>query len=156
MNPTQFRNFVVKPTLLKMGMHSQAAEDLLLGTALTESNLEWLTQHGDGPALGVYQIEPATFKDIWNRYLIARPDLNSKVEQFAGAAPDHLTQLQTNLAFATAIARIKYWMDPAPLPSPHDMNHASYVYALGEVWKKCYNSELGAGTVDHFVSKYRG
>lgn len=155
MNPQQFRLHVIRPTLKHLQMHSQAAEDLLLGTAMAESRLEWLTQIR-GPALGVYQIEPATFKDIWTRYLFQRSDIGHRVKELVAPQPDLQEQLQTNLAFATAIARVKYWMDPTPLPSPHDLNYASYVWSLGEIWKKVYNTEEGKGTIEHFVSNYRG
>lgn len=155
MNAIHFRQHVIKPTLDHINMWSQPAEDLLCGTALAESKLRWLTQHGGGPALGVYQIEPATFSDIWDRYLERRTDIKERVEELAAPAPSLERQLITNLAFATAIARVRYFMDPAPLPSPHDMNYASYVFALAETWKRVFNTHQGAGTVDHFVASYQ-
>ena len=35
-----------------MGMWSEAAGELVLGTAIVESNLTYLKQHGEGPAPG--------------------------------------------------------------------------------------------------------
>ena len=64
MNPTQFLKYVITPTLADLDMYSPAAAMLLLGTAVTESNLEYLRQLPDGPALSVYQIEPATARDV--------------------------------------------------------------------------------------------
>jgi hypothetical protein len=154
MNPEHFRRYVIRPTLKQIGMYSQEAEDLLLGTAMAESRLTWLAQKGNGPALGVYQIEPPTLDDVWRRYAAGRPDIRRRVEPLIADSPNLDEQLQTNLAFATAIARLKYWMDPAPLPSPHDYDHSSYVFALGEVWKRQYNTSEGDGTVEHFVSNY--
>lgn len=157
MDALQFREHVVRPTLVHMKMHSRTAEDLMVGTALAESNLTWLTQHGNGPAVGVYQIEPNTFSDIWDRYLNTRPDILARVEKLVAPSPLLEKQLITNLAFATAIARIRYWMDPTPLPDPNDYpNHASYVWVLGETWKRGFNTELGAGTVEKFTAAYPG
>ncbi len=47
----QFRANIVRPTLEAIGAHSRAAEDLVLGTALQESNLRYLRQPNDGPAI---------------------------------------------------------------------------------------------------------
>ena len=49
----QFRANIVRPTLEAIGAHNRAAEDLVLGTALQESNLRYLRQPNDGPAGGV-------------------------------------------------------------------------------------------------------
>ncbi len=38
----QFRANIVRPTLEAIGAHHRAAEDLVLGTALQESNLQFL------------------------------------------------------------------------------------------------------------------
>ncbi|KAF0118141.1 MAG: hypothetical protein FD149_866 [Rhodospirillaceae bacterium] len=71
-----FVTTVIRPTLLHLGLHSPAAEALLLGTAIQESRLgTYLRQTGGGPALGVYQMEPATHEDIWTNFLAYRPDL---------------------------------------------------------------------------------
>ena len=78
--PRQFRRHGVRPVLEHLArteprLDSRAAEDLLLGTALMESGLREIEQRG-GPALGFFQIEPATFADVYDRYLTQRrPDL---------------------------------------------------------------------------------
>ncbi len=67
----EFKLFVLEPTLQFMGMHSLAAERLMLGTIAHESQGQHLDQRlsGDdtvlGPAFGVYQIETATHDDIF-------------------------------------------------------------------------------------------
>lgn len=66
----EFRTLVVRLTISAMDMHSQAAENLLVGTAVQESGRGRLVQKG-GPALGIYQMEPATFNDI-GAYLIRK------------------------------------------------------------------------------------
>jgi hypothetical protein len=49
---------------------------LLLGTALTESgDMHYLHQLGNGPALGVYQMEPTTHEDIYDNYLKYKKEL---------------------------------------------------------------------------------
>lgn len=150
-SPHQFRIEVVRPAL-KQGLgsrfFSEAAEGLVFCTAIAESNLTYLRQHGDGPALGVFQIEPPTFWDIYNRYLGARPEIMKNVQPLmTGEEP--LRQLVTNLSFAAAMCRLRYWMDPSPLPAYEDAD------GMGETWKRVYNTHLGAGRPAHFADLYR-
>ena len=149
-DPQHFRDRVIRPTLEYLDMWSQAAENLLIGTALVESNLSALVQDG-GPALGVYQVEPATHDDILVTYLFDKPDLDRRVCEFAGGIPPLARvaeQLVVNLGYATAIARLVYWRRPEPLPD------ASDVEALGLYWKQHYNTRLGAGDPAEFVRRY--
>lgn len=53
-----------------------------------------------------------------------------------------------NLRFAAAMCRAHYSRVKEPLPDANDL------FELGRYWKKYYNTEKGAGTVDEFVSNY--
>src|SRR3546814_18753812 len=80
-NPRDLCQEVIRPTLEKLDLYSPAAANLLLGTALTESTIggaTCLVQKG-GPALGIYQIEPATHLDCWRNFLVYRDGLRSKI-----------------------------------------------------------------------------
>lgn len=152
-NLDQFRELIVRPTLLHINMHSEAAENLLIGTALVETNTEEIRQLGPGPALSFYQIEPATHDDIWENYLSHRPERAYKVRdlishRFANAEIP-ASELIGNLPYATAIARVKYWRVPEPLPKADD------VEGLAAYWKQHYNTEHGAGNPAKFVKRYK-
>lgn len=149
LDPTHFRTFVVRPTLTAIGMHSTAAERLMLTAAIAESGLRFLVQIGGGPALGVMQIEPATLDDIWGRYLCRkRPDLRAKIERIMTPQPVE-EQVVTNLAFAVAIARVRYWMVPQAMPAADDAD------AMGAYYKRHYNTALGKADPAHFADLYR-
>ena len=60
LNVRDLRVEVIRPALRALDLWSPAAEDLVLGTAAQESGLAYLRQIGGGPALGLWQIEPAT------------------------------------------------------------------------------------------------
>lgn len=152
----QLRTAVIRPVINRMGMGGAAAERLLVGTALAESLIggtTYLRQRGGGPARGIYQIEPATARDVLFRYLAARPDLYDRAERgLLRMLPGPLITdealaflLTTDLALGTAVARLKYWMDPAMLPGADDLT------GLGALWKRVYNTAAGAGDADEFA-----
>ena len=79
MDKRQLRN-LIRRVLIGIGGYSEEAENLLMGTAAQESALgEYIRQLGNGPALGIFQMEPETFDDIVRNYLSYRPDLCRKV-----------------------------------------------------------------------------
>lgn len=148
LNVQQFRLNVVRPVLQDIGAHSQAAENLVLGTALQESNLHYLRQLGDGPARGLYQMEPATHDDIWDNYLTFRAELRGRVSSFLVDGRERTEQLVWNLAYATAMCRIHYMRVPHPLPAATD------IPGLAAYWKQHYNTPQGKGTVAEFAEKF--
>lgn len=144
-----FRFTIVQPVLARLGLPGEAtAMRLLLGTAAVESGLRHLAQLGSGPALGLYQIEPATHEDLWVNFLGHRQDLSERVRAFAHAGTPRAMQLAGNLDYATAIARLVYFRRPEPLPAPEPE-------ALGAYWKAHYNTAAGAGTVADFMRAWR-
>lgn len=149
LDPTHFRRHVVRPALALLDLWSESAEALLVGTALAESGLTWLAQRGGGPALGVFQIEPATHDDIWTNFLAYRRALRQRAEALIAPEPPRTRQLVTNLAYAAAMARIHYLRVPEPLPPAGDVD------ALGAYWKRHYNTRRGRGTVEGFVEDFR-
>lgn len=149
-DPLKFRIDIIKPALLSIELYSQAAEDLLLGTALKESNLIYTHQIG-GPALGYFQMEPNTYGDIFENYLKFRPNLLAKTTNLVAyginQAPNPIV-LESNHKFAAAMCRIKYARVPKPLPLQGD------VIGMANYWKTYYNTGEGAGTIQEFVDLY--
>lgn len=86
--PEEFLSGAIRPALARLRLGGAAAERLLLGTALTESGLVHLRQSGGGPARGLYQIEPATHRDLWRHYLAFRPALAARLLCLAAPAGD--------------------------------------------------------------------
>lgn len=146
------RELVIRPVLQDLHMYSPAAENLLLGTAAQESMLGYfLKQSPSGPALGIYQMEPATHGDIWDNYLAYDEDLSSLVRGLA--SQHHFTrnpheELITNLAYATAMCRLHYRRVKQGLPAADD------IHGLALYWKQHYNTFKGAGKVEEFVDNY--
>jgi len=121
----QFKTEIIVPTLEafeEFGLYSEAAINLMLGTALTESKLSALLQYGGGPALGLFQIEPPTLEDIYKRYLQRenKKELLKKVHLFMTARDIH-EQVISNMSFAVIMARVLYLMVRSPLPAYDDV-----------------------------------
>jgi hypothetical protein len=76
---------VIAPALALIGLGGAAAEELMLGTALQESGGGWRLAQAAGPALGIWQMEPATFTDLATIFLSHEPALAR--EASGGKAP---------------------------------------------------------------------
>lgn len=148
LDPQQFRLQIVRPTLERIGLHSQAAENLILGTALQESRLKYLRQLGTGPALGVMQMEPATYWDIQHNYLKYQTALAIKVHGLTSSDDLAVTELVGNLPYAVAMARVHYRRVSAALPAAIDGR------GLAAYWKQYYNTPAGAGTVEEALPHF--
>ncbi len=150
MDPIQFRDLVIAPTLRRIELYSEAAANLLLGTALHESGgLRYIRQLPDGPALGPYQMEPDTHHDLYENYLNFRPRLLAKLADFTTPYEPQSDQLIWNFTYATAVARLQYFRKPEPLPPADDLD------GLADYWKKHWNTERGAGTVEQFIEAWQ-
>lgn len=155
LNVRQVRERVIRPALrtLGPGFGGDAAELLLLGTAAAESEFRHLAQVGGGPALGLWQMEPATYRDHWS-WLGSHPsDLGVRVVSLASrgsgiGTPPPPEEMTWNLAFAAAMARVHYWRRPEPLPVSGDPRD------LFRYYKQHYNTPLGKATEAHFVAAW--
>lgn len=154
MDTKQFVHYIVRPTLEYLAPEvtfSFAAAELVAGTAFQESRLEYVRQLGDGPALGLWQCEPATHDDVWDNYLQWQPPLAAKVRGMASQhwwQTDRHRELSRNLAYACAICRVHYRRVKEPLPPQGD------VYAQAVYWKRYYNTEKGRGKVSEYVENW--
>lgn len=150
-HPQQLVKAIIDPALKAIGLHSEAASQLVLGTACQESQCgRYLIQLGGGPALGIFQMEPATHNDIWQHFLKAgKPtDLGWKVMKESRAGPS-AQEMIGNLWYAAAMCRVHYYRRPEPLPAADD------IPAQAAYWKKHYNTHLGAGTVEEYLANWK-
>lgn len=147
-NVKQLTELVIVPTLEYLGMNSEAAVNLMLGTLAQESAMGTYIKQINGPALGIYQMEPHAHQDIYDSYLTYRPDLRFKLGLYAKSDYPVAEQMIADLNYATAMARLQYYRRPERLPEADD------VFGLAVYWKEFYNTIAGAGTVDEFVENY--
>lgn len=150
---SQLRRYVIKPTLTALDPmipYSRAAENLLLGTAAQESHMGRYLKQIRGPALGIYQMEPGTYDDIWRTYLSYHSSLAHVIKCFLSInVIGEVDQLSGNLYLATAMARVHYFRVRERLPRTND------VVGMAAYWKRYFNTPKGRGRVAEFVENYR-
>ncbi|MAR92291.1 MAG: hypothetical protein SV765_01190 [Pseudomonadota bacterium] len=132
-NPLDFCQYVIRPTLEKLDRWTPALENLLLGTAAQASQLGRNLNSQGGQ--GLYRISAELHRQVWDQFLAFDPELASIVRGFASqreflSNPDR--ELAINLAYATAIAWAVYAWRGAEIPTAADdgeaMAHCWYQY----------------------------
>lgn len=147
------RRFVIVPALaqLPQAMRSEAAVELLLGTAMKESELCYLKQglyqadDGRARAIGLWQMEPATYTGLALRFA-DNPSVGPVIAP-RGVRP--AMDMAWDLRFACQMARLKYWTIPHPLPEADD------VEGLADYWGKFYSTRDVPKQKQQWVQLYR-
>jgi len=140
----QLRDYVVKPVLLELDMYSKAAERLVIGTGLVESQMKYIHQIS-GPALGFWQMEPTTHDDIWENYILFRPDTAKAIARYTEQDYKNSKQLMWNMRYAAGMCRLHYRRVPSRLP------HEDDIVGMAAYWKEFYNTSLGKGSETKFI-----
>lgn len=151
----QVRKFVAKPALMRLDAWSQAAENLCMGTAMTESGLVYIDQKDKadkpGPAYGLCQMEAPTHLDLYDTILLRNKELRRKVlgmvTPFTATIPDP-GEMVFNMLYAFAMCRVFYMRVPIALPLEGD------AMSLAQYHKKYYNTYLGATKVEDSVKHF--
>jgi hypothetical protein len=159
MDRKQLTRYVIDPVLQGIELFSPSARDLILGTCQQESQMgQYIAQNG-GPALGIYQCEPNTLKDIWTNWLkynaFAFANL-IKVSNASGLRIDVCTDpnlLVYNLNFATAICRFHYERVKQEIPI-NTGNKQQYIQDLANYYKTHYNTALGAANMSMVIANF--
>ena len=143
-NPSDFRAIVIDPALFRISTIvpiSVVAANLLMATAAVESGLGTYLTQINGPALGVFQIDPQSLSGLQLSLTTSQRDVLAKI-----ATPKpYSVQIETNLLLAAAICRLFYWQIPAPLPP-------NTISGLWSYYKTYYNTSLGSTTQSQFLS----
>ena len=145
-NAQHLRMGVIRPALLLIGLYSEAAENLVLGTWAVESHLgSALHQIGGGPARGPGQMEPVTHTDHWASFLRYQPDLAEKVARLAPLVcwtKDPIVRIDVDaliasLWYSAAMTRVHYRRVSQPLPAAGDWE------GMERYHKQHYNTPAG-------------
>ena len=152
MKYSQVKEHIVIPVLKQMSIpYSEEAVELLLMTCAHESNGGKYIKQIEGPALGIYQMEPSTHDDIWNNYLEFRMELKRDLTSQSAFYDVDASEMIGNMYYATAMARIHYWRVPEPIPKLYQGLSES---GLAQYCKDHYNTHLGKATPEKYLTDY--
>ena len=114
---------------------------------MAESGYRALKGYGEGnPAIGFWQIEPATMNDMITNYIQYRSHYKKNLISLGmNFEKDTIMSVMSNMAVQAALCRLHYRRDKDSIPSWDDLE------AQGIYWKRVYNTVQGRGTVKHFV-----
>jgi hypothetical protein len=153
-DPYHLRSCVIGPVLAHLDLPTPgAAEELLMMTAAQETHMgRWLRQNygkgsANGVGRGIYSIEPSTHKAL-RIYFAQNTKLMGRVDDFKAPHADLKGQLVWNLAYSTAIARLKYYSITMPLPKADDLQ------GLAEYWDKYFNGNPDHGFPEDAIMNY--
>lgn len=149
LNITQFRELIIKSTLNDLMLYSKDAEELLVFTCAVESNGGTYLKQLKGPALGIYQMEPQTYNDLWQNNL--RNDGRLMLILFSNFNISNVPSedcMIYDLRFATAMARLFYKRIPEKLPAFDNVD------AIWSYYKRYYNTANGAAQKEYSIRKY--
>lgn len=146
MDKKQLHDLICQVTAKLPCKTSEEAVNLLLGTAAQESGMgHYIRQLGQGPARGIFQMEPATERDIWDNYLRFKQEIKQAVIDITGRSGPG-PWLEWDLAYQIVMARLHYLRVKPPIPSDLE-GQARY-------WKQYYNTVAGSGTVAEYLKNY--
>ena len=149
LNQNQLRELIIVPVLNDLQMYSKSAEELLVFTCAVESDGGTFLKQVKGPALGIYQMEPATHTDIWQNFIRYRTNIVTIMSlMFQAPSIPKSERLIYDLRYATAMARLHYRRFNERLPNEKDPK-ALYAY-----YKKYYNTPEGKSTEEKSIAKY--
>lgn len=148
-NIDQFRKLIIESSLNDLMLYSSDAEELLVFTCAAESDGGSFLHQVNGRALGIYQMEPETYNDIWQNYIKLHPHIGMLLStNFNIVFIPSEDRLIYDLRFCTAMTRLFYARFPEPLP---DCNN---VDAIWNYYKKYYNTARGAAEKYSAIKKY--
>jgi len=147
--PAELRKLICQTLTPIDELYSPESLELLMATCAQESHLGTYRQQVGGPALGIFQMEPATWNDIWANYLVYHTALAAEVKALQQIPSLGAREMITNDPLAIAMARVHYLRVPEPLPAMTDLA------GLWRYYKAHYNTPQGAATQDEFFANYK-
>lgn len=148
-NITQFRENIVNPVLHDLQMYTKEMAELIVFTCAVESNGGTYVKQIKGPALGIYQVEPSTFTDIWVNFIIRNPYIvNLLTLNFAVHRMPAPIEVVTDLRLATAFCALHYKRYKVQ-PESIEPN------VLWEPYKQYYNTIKGKSEKTKSIKAYQ-
>jgi len=145
----QFREYIVNPALSDLQIYSKEFAELMVFTCAVESAGGTYVKQIKGPALGIYQIEPASFTDLWVNYIVRNQHIiNLLTLNFAVHRMPSPIEMVTDLKLATAMCALFYKRYKVQVESCDPD-------VLWEPYKKYYNTPKGKSEKEKSIKAYK-
>jgi hypothetical protein len=153
-NCSQLKTVIVEPALNCIGLFSDAAVNLLLGTTAQETLMgRYIVQTDIAPfdgGIGIYQMQQKTYDYIWDRRIEASVAMKAKIKLYLGYDGKPMAaRMASDLALATIMARLYYANNLEMLPEANDLK------GLARYYKIYWNTMSGSATEDQFIANYK-
>jgi hypothetical protein len=149
LNVFQFEEFIVAPALNIMQMYSKSAVELMKFTCATESLGGTYVKQIKGQALGIFQMEPATYTDLWHNAIFHNcKNMSLLSMHFRNPNLHDFERMVYDLRYAAVMCRLQYARFNEALP------HEDDITGLWEYYKKYWNTEEGKATKDKSIKHY--
>lgn len=143
-NPHQLRDLITRTLKEIPNGYSEDAVELLMMIAAHESKLGTYLRQVNGPALGIFQIEPATHDDVWENGDSCVCNASS-----IGYDLECASMLEYDLRYQIFMARQRLFMKPEGLPE-----HKDALWMAGYC-KKHWNTVHGSASVFDYYDSYK-
>jgi len=105
----QFREDIVLPALHGLQLYTKELAELLVFTCAVESAGGTYIKQINGPAVGIFQIEPNSLTDLWVNFIVRNPSyMNLLTLNFGVHRMPMPVDLMTDLKLAAAICGLFY------------------------------------------------
>jgi hypothetical protein len=143
----QFHDLILVPTLTSLGLYSKEAAQLVIGTGCQESQFTFIHQEGKGQALGFFQCEYNTYRDIVTNSFMY--DINMKQRFLAVLGLELVPEFNTlisNMKLMCLVCRLHYHRFPKDIPEDLPGQAAYY--------KQYYNTIMGKATTEEYIENF--
>ena len=141
-NHKQLRDLITRVLKEIPSGYSEDAVELLMMIAAHESRLGTYIKQTNGPALGVFQVEPATHDTVWEHGGSCKTNANLLAINWSEAG------LEYDLRYQIFIARQRLFMFTETIPSNR------MVMKMAEYCKRYWNTKHGKATAYDYHEAY--
>lgn len=135
--PAELLKYVIRPACDAAMLPGRDSEELLLGTALAESDCGRLLSSKEGDKLGIFMMPEDAYLDIWEDFLLKRPFVFNKMILTFRGKPD-FSCLASDLLLAAAMCRLQYARVMYVIPEAEDLEEQA------RCWKNHYTTSRGS------------
>src|ERR1017187_9320054 len=149
-NCVQLKEVIIRPALNAIGLCSDEAIQLILGTCAQETNLgRYVVQANMSNFLGgigLFQMQEGSYNYIWSKHVATSLVMKAKISLYCGYAGKPVAaRMASDMALATIMARLYYANILEKLPAVGD------IAGMAKYYKQYWNTSAGSASEQQFI-----